>query len=292
MDLSALADFNLVVTHGGFGKASRASGRPKATLSRRVMELEESLGVRLLDRGYRVLRLTDEGRALHARTEELLNEIVQAGAAIGERSAQPRGRLRVSAPSALAHHMLGRLAADFTGLYPEVRLEVTADDRFVDLIEEGYDLVIRANPRPDETLVGRCIRRDQFVVVAPPSLAFPSSSGNETSVSVPAILLAASADTDPWRVVREGQTFDLLPDARLRLSSILMVREAVLSGVGAALLPRWLVAEDIAADRLACWGVSDRDVAVWALYASRRHVSRKITAFVELLCAAFAADAS
>ena len=289
MDLAALADFNLVITHGGFGKASRASGRPKATLSRRVMELEASLGVRLLDRGSRSLRLTDEGRALHAGTEGPLSEIAAVGASIGAELAPPRGRLRISAPSALAHHALGRIAADFSKLYPEVQLDIAADDRFVDLIEDGYDLVIRANPRPDETLVGRCFRRDQFFVVASPSLRFPLPANDpDIALPVPAVMLATNPDTGLWRMTRDGEIFDLLPDSRLRLSSILMVRDAVLSGVGAALLPRWLVADDISAGRLTCWGVSDRTVSVWALYASRRHVSRKITAFVQFLCDAFA----
>src|SRR5260370_41200795 len=98
MNLLALSDFNLVASLGGFGRASRASGRPKATLSRRVMELEESLGVRLLERGARSLRLTEEGSTLYARTEGLLSEVAEIGAAIAGGLAGPRGRLRVSAP--------------------------------------------------------------------------------------------------------------------------------------------------------------------------------------------------
>ena len=98
MDLHDLADFNLVAAHGGFGKASRASDRPKATLSRRVRNLEEGLGVRLLERGAHSLRLTQEGKTLFGRTEGLLAEIAEIGAEIGEGRAKPRGRLRVSAP--------------------------------------------------------------------------------------------------------------------------------------------------------------------------------------------------
>src|ERR1700752_1366015 len=97
MDLLAIADFNLVASHGGVGRASRATGRPKATLSRRVVELEESLGVRLFERGKGNLRLTEEGRALHERTTVLLSEIVQVTEDIASRTARPRGRLRVSA---------------------------------------------------------------------------------------------------------------------------------------------------------------------------------------------------
>jgi DNA-binding transcriptional LysR family regulator len=98
MDLLALADFNLVARHGGFGRAARASGRPKATLSRRVIELERSLGLRLLERGARTLKLTQEGRALYERTGALLTEIDETAAEIAAGGDRPRGRLRVSAP--------------------------------------------------------------------------------------------------------------------------------------------------------------------------------------------------
>src|ERR1700688_3073237 len=173
MDIAALTDFNLVAIHGGFGRASRASGRPKATLSRHVMELEESLGVRLLERGSRTLRLTEAGSALHKRTTGLLGEINEVGMSIAERLDRPRGRLRISAPQLISHVALSRLAAGFVRLHPDVTIEITAEDRPVDLVAEEYDLVIRTNPRPDAALVGRCFIRDQMLLVAPPSLARP-----------------------------------------------------------------------------------------------------------------------
>lgn len=143
MDLPALADFNLVATHGGFGRASRASGRPKATLSRKVSELEASLGVRLIDRGSRALRLTDEGRALHERTLGPLAEIIEAEKAVANGASVPSGKLRVSAPIVLAHVLLPKLAASFVAAYPLVDLEIVAEDRQVDPVEDNYDLVIR-----------------------------------------------------------------------------------------------------------------------------------------------------
>jgi len=285
MDLLALADFNLVASHGGFGRASRASGRPKATLSRRVMELEESLGVRLLERGQRALRLTEEGSTLYARTEGLLSEVAEIGAAIAGGLTQPRGRLRVSAPLLFAHLALGRIAADFVAAYPEVRLEVTADDRFVDLVEEGYDVVIRVNPSPDQDLVGRCFVRDQLLIVAPASMARPLRSGTpDTPVPVPAVLLSSAPEGAVWRGT-DGQA--LAPDPVLRLSSLVMVHDAVRAGAGAALLPPSIVQHDLASGRLVTWGQSDRIVAMWALHMSRRLASSKVQAFVQFLCDAF-----
>ena len=282
MDLAALTDFNQVARHGGFGRASRASGRPKATLSRRVMELEESLGVRLLERGARSLRLTEEGGMLHARTAGLLSEIAEVGEAIGAGLARPRGRLRVSAPVLFAHTALGRIAADFAAAYPEVRLEIAAEDRFVDPVEEGFDLVIRVNPRPDQELVGRCFIRDRMAIVAPASLPRPA-----IGMPVPAVVLTGAPEADSWQLADEPQAPALLPDPVLRLSSLLMVRDAVRAGAGAAQLPRFIVADDLAAGRLVSWGASDRTVAIWALHTSRRLESSKVTAFVRFLCDAF-----
>ena len=148
MDLPALVDFNLVATHGGFGRASRASGRPKATLSRKVSELEASLGVRLIDRGSRTLRLTGEGRALHERTLGPLAEIIEAEQAVASGSSIPAGKLRVSAPIVLAHVLLPKLATNFVAAYPHVDLEIIAEDRKVDPVDDNYDLVIRIDPEP------------------------------------------------------------------------------------------------------------------------------------------------
>src|SRR3954462_8014223 len=117
MDLAALADFNLVAVHGGFGLASRATHRSKATLSRKVAELEAHLGVRLIDRGSRTLRLTPEGLALHDRTHGPLAEIGEAGQAVALGATVPRGTLRISAPIVFAHVILPRVAADFVEAY-------------------------------------------------------------------------------------------------------------------------------------------------------------------------------
>jgi DNA-binding transcriptional LysR family regulator len=148
MDLLALADFNLVARHGGFGRAARAAGRPKATLSRRVAELEASLDLRLFERGGRALKLTQEGAALYERTAALLTELDESAAAISSGGHIPRGRLRISAPLLSSQIAMGKLAAEFAMKFPEIQLETTTEDREVDMIEEGYDLVIRVSRLP------------------------------------------------------------------------------------------------------------------------------------------------
>ncbi|WP_334538538.1 LysR family transcriptional regulator [Bradyrhizobium sp. AZCC 2230] len=283
MDLLALADFNLVARHGGFGRAARAAGRPKATLSRRVAELESSLDLRLFERGARVLKLTQEGRALYERTGTLLTELDETAAAIASGSDRPQGRLRISAPLLFSQTAMGKLAAGFALRYPEVRLEVTTEDRTVDMVEEGYDLVIRVNPDPDESLVGRIFLRDRLVVVASPDLRRPTDD-----LAVPAVVRGAGEQTTSWDVTMSAGRSRIAVDPVLRLSSLIMVRDAVRAGVGAGRLPVSLVSHDLAAGTLVHWGdVDGPDIALWTLYPSRRLLSARVSAFLDFLKEAF-----
>ena len=283
MDLLALVDFNLVARHGGVGRAARASGRPKATLSRHVVELENGLGMRLFERGARSLKLTEEGKALHERTSVLLHEIDETAAAIAQGGARPRGRLRISAPLLFSQAAMGKLAAGFALRYPEVRLEVTTEDRPVDMVEEGYDLVIRVNPAPDATLVGRIFVRDRLVVVAPPGLERPGA--NDT---VPGVVRGARRERLAWQLATPAGAATVDVEPVLSLASLFMVRDAVRLGVGAAQLPYSLVSRDLAAGTLVSWGdIAGPDTALWALYPSRRLLSTRVSAFLAYLKEAF-----
>jgi DNA-binding transcriptional LysR family regulator len=289
VDLQALSDFNLVAANGGFGKASRVSGRPKATLSRRVAELEHSLGVRLIERGGQYLRLTDEGRTLHERTSGPLSEIAEAGEAVVLGAAVPRGRLRVSAPVVLAHVAFGQIGARFALAYPNVQLEITADDRRRDPVEDGYDLVIRVDPPPDDRLVGRRILYDERLIVAHPDWPGAASVDGVDDVALKAVLQSSAPPDLLWRI-RSDQGVERLfrPEPVLRLSSLLMVREAVLAGAGAGMLPKLLAADDLAAGRLALLGVlAEPPVEIWALQSSRRLIGAKVRAFLDMVEQAF-----
>ncbi|CDZ45399.1 LysR family transcriptional regulator [Neorhizobium galegae] len=282
MDLLALADFNLVARHGGFGKAARATGRPKATLSRRVGELESSLGLRLFERGVRDLKLTEEGRALFERTARLLSELDETASAIASGGQTPKGKLRISAPALFSQSAMGKIAAGFALKYPEVRLEVTTEDRPVDMIEEGYDLVIRVNPDPDENLVGRAFLHDRLVVVASPDLPRPAADSPAPGV------IRGAGDRQIWNVATSKGSAKITIEPVLSLSSLIMVRDAVRAGVGAARLPISLVSHDLADGTLLHWGdIEGSEIALWALYPSRRLLSARVSAFLEFLKQAF-----
>lgn len=286
MDLEALADFNAVATHGGFSHASRATGRPKATLSRRVRQLEDSLGVHLIERGARTLRLTDDGAALHEQTSALLDRIDDIKEALLGEVGLPHGRLRINAPVLFAQRGLGRIAARYAAAYPDVQLEITADDRFIDPLVDGYDLVLRANPKPTTELAGRCFLRDEPIVVGPPAMKRPESVGDDAPV--PAVWLLEAPESSLWTIARDGQIRQLHTRAVLRLSSMTMVHDAVLDGAGVAMMPRSLVQADVDAGRLVEWGTAvGRRLEVWALYAPHRHVSRKVSAFIRMLTEQF-----
>ncbi|MER9191236.1 LysR family transcriptional regulator [Mesorhizobium australicum] len=282
MDLLALADFVLVARHGGFGRAARAATRPKATLSRRVAELEAGVGLRLLERGARTLKLTEEGRALYERAGHLLTELDETAAAIASGGQRPRGQLRISAPLLFSQTAMGKIAAGFALKYPEVRLEVSTEDRAVDMIEEGFDLAIRVNPNPDETLVGRAFLHDRLVVAASPGLARPTAN-----TTAPAVVRSAS-DRLTWQVMTATGPTPIMIEPVLALTSLVMVRDAVRAGVGAGRLPLSLVSHDLADGTLVEWGeVDGPDIVLWTLYPSKRLLSARVSAFLDYLKQAF-----
>lgn len=281
MDLLALADFTLVARHGGFGKAARAAHRPKATLSRRVAELEASLDMRLFERGRRDLKLTEEGRALFERAGPLLTELEETAHTIAAGGGQVRGRLRISAPLLFSQTAMGKLAAEFSRHYPEIRLEVTTEDRTVDMIEEGYDLAIRVNPAQLDISVGRVFLHDRLLVVAGPHLPRPAEE------PVQAVVREGDTSLD-WTMDTSSGRADIRIEAVLRFSSVIMIRDAACAGAGAARLPFSLVARDIADGRLVHWGdVPDSEISLWALYPSRRLLNARVSAFLAFLRATF-----
>ncbi|WP_369935722.1 LysR family transcriptional regulator [Xanthomonas tesorieronis] len=280
MDLNALEDFQLVATHGGFGRASRVSGRSKATLSRRVADLEDSLGIRLIERGERSLGLTEAGQILLARLEGPMREVAEAIAAARDGLATPRGRLRVAAPLLFSQVALGRLAAAFQALYPQVQIEAVAEDRVADLVEEHFDVAIRINPNKDSVLVGRRFAKDRLVLAAAPGIALPKGRKGD-ALRVPAVVTPSYRDGERWSV--QGGQLVVEPQPVLRLSSLLTVRDAVAAGAGAAMLPQSLIGRLLDKGELIAWGAADDEVELWVLHTSRRLQSPKVRAFVEFI---------
>jgi DNA-binding transcriptional LysR family regulator len=288
MDLNALLDFQLVAAHGGFGRASRATGRSKATLSRRVADLEEALGIRLIERGERSLTLTEAGQLLQARIEGPMREVAEAVAAARDGLEAPRGRLRIAAPLLFSQVALGRLSAAFHAMYPEVQIEVVSADRLANLVDEHFDVAIRINPAKDSVLVGRCFARDRLVLTAAPSTPMPRGRRDER-FRVPAVVMPTYREGDIWSV--RGGELNVEPQPVLRLSSLLTVRDAVVAGAGAAMLPQSIIARLLEKGALVSWGSAGLETELWVLHTSRRLQSPKVRAFVEFMCSQYPSGA-
>ena len=164
-----------------------------------------------------------------------------------------------------------------------MRLEVTTEDRAVDMIEEAYDLVIRVNPEADASLVGRIFLRDRLVVVAKPELSRPKDRE-----VVPAIVRGSIGQSEEWKITVRTARRSIAVKPVLGLASLVMVRDAVRTGVGVARLPLSLVSPDLAAGRLVHWGdVEGPETTLWALYPSRRLLSARVSSFLDYLKEAF-----
>lgn len=281
VDINALKDFHLIATWGGIGAASRASGRPKASLSRRLADLEEALGVRLIERSGHRLKITEAGELLLSRTAGPIREIDEAAGSAREGSVNPSGCLRIAAPLLFSQLALGRLLAEFHLRYPEIRIEAISENRMSDLMDEHFDVAIRINPQKNSSLVGRCFARDRLVLVAAPSLKMPV--GDPGSVpEIPAVVMSGYAEGDIW-TVQHGQS-SFAPQPVMRLSSLLTVRDAVMAGAGAAMLPQSVVSRHLEKRELISWGEADSLTELWVLHTSRRLQSPKVKVFVEFIC--------
>jgi DNA-binding transcriptional LysR family regulator len=180
--------------------------------------------------------------------------------------------------------VMGRLAAKFAVAYPDVKLAITLEDREVDLVNEGYDIVIRVNPEPNSELVGRCFSRDQVLIVSTPELKRRFSRTGQSAVRpVPVIARASVSSSSTWRI--EGPAAkEIAVQTVLELPLFTMIRDAALTGLGAARLPNLVVADDLAAGRLVSWGPATVQPAeLWVLHTSRRLPSAKVKTFIGFL---------
>ena len=281
VDINALKDFHLIAAWGGLGAASRASGRPKATLSRRLAELEEAVGVRLIERGGQRLRVTDAGERLLARTAGPIQEIDEAARSARDERTKPAGTLRIAAPLLFSQLALGGLLAAFQRRYPDILIEAISEDRMSDLVDEQFDVAIRINPQKNSSLVGRCFARDKQVLVALPALVMPTGDPHNPP-EIPAVVMSTFQPGELWAVQDGERCFT--PQPLMRLSSILTLRDAVLAGAGAAMLPQSLVSKQLEKGELVCWGEAENLTELWVLHTSRRLQSIRVKVFVEFIC--------
>lgn len=281
MNLPDVYVFVQVVRSGSFTAAARELSIQKSTVSRKVAELEERLGVRLLHRTTRTLRLTDEGRIFYEHCTRALAELEEAELALSGMRAAPRGLLRVTAPLSFA--FLGPILAGFLEAHPEVRVELVCTDRVVDLVEERFDVAIRVGHLPDTTLIARRLASLPHHLYASPGYLDLKGSPARPEDLAAHDCLVFGAGRPGWRLVSGDRQVDVRPQARLVVNDFDLLQEAAIVGGGIALLPAPACARAVDEGRLVRvlpeWTAAE--APVHALYAGSRHVAPKVTAFVD-----------
>jgi DNA-binding transcriptional LysR family regulator len=273
------------VQSGSFTTAARDLDMPKSTVSRKVTDLEERLGVRLLQRTTRSLGLTDEGRTYFDFCARIIGEVDEAENAVGRLRGVPRGLLRVTTP--LNFGFMGAILADFAKRNPEVTLDVVATDRRVGLVEEGFDVAIRAGTLSDSTLIARPLATLRRIAVATSDYLKKRGRPREPADLAKHDALVFGAGTSPttWRLERAASVVDVAVKPRLVINDFDALLDAALAGLGVAMLPVFrciaLVRERRLEQVLKEW-CSPR-ATIHAVYPTTRLLSPKVKAFVDHL---------
>ncbi|NQD92518.1 LysR family transcriptional regulator [Pseudomonas sp. CrR25] len=283
--------FAKVVEAGGFAAAGRGLGIPKSRLSRRIAELEQRLGVRLLQRTTRKLALTDVGERYLRHCQAMLLEAEQAEETVASLTSEPRGRLRVSAPGGIA--LLPDLLISFIAAYPKVQLEVLQTNRRVDLLNEGVDVALRVRSAEDEdpTLISRRLHPAQAYMVASPALLRDARIDSPDDLTRLPALGALEADRKiHLRFQHEsGRLQDVTLEARLAIEDFAVRKRAALAGLGVTMLPQPFCHEELADGRLIrllpAWTLPGGHLQ--AVYTHRRGMLPAVRAWIEHLSQAF-----
>jgi DNA-binding transcriptional LysR family regulator len=285
MDLNEILVFARVVQSGSFSAAARLLDMPKSTVSRKVSELEERIGARLIQRTTRKLGLTDAGRIYYEHSARIVAELEAADQAVGRMQAAPRGLLRVTSPLSFA--MLGPIVAEYLERHADVQVELVCTDRTVDLVDEGFDVAIRAGALADSTLVARHLGTIKRVLVAAPGYCkkngtpkTPADLKQHTCLS-----FGSGATPNVWRLEAGKQTVEIRVSPRLTVNDFDILQETARAGIGIAFMPEFSCADDVRTGRLkhvlAEW--CSPEVPVHALVPSVRQLSPKVVAFVDVV---------
>ena len=285
MDLNEIAVFTRVVQAGSFTAAARQLGMPKSTVSRKVSDLEAQLDARLLQRTTRKLSLTDAGRTYFDYGVRIVNEIEAAASAVSSLQDKPRGLLRVTVgPSS---SFLDNIVADYMKRNPEVQLEVLSTGHNVDLVEDRFDVAIRAGALADSSLVARKLGNVTWLLVATPAyLKKRRRPRVPDDLKDHDCLLFGTGSTSVELALESGnEAVRVTVSTRILANDFDLVHAAAAAGLGIALLPAFRCMDDLRSHRLEHvlrdW--APPAIPVHIVYPSARHVSAKVKTFVEFV---------
>ena len=293
--LAAIEAFVRVAELGSFSRAAERLHSSKSAVSRQIGALEAELGARLLHRTTRALTLTEAGRSYFAQAARILADLAEANASVGQLQAAPRGRLRVSAPMSFGFQHLAPAVPDFLERYPDVEIELAMNDRYVDLVDEGFDMAVRIGALADSSLVARKLAPARRTVCAAP--AYLHKRGTPASPddlkAHECLCYSNVGAAQEWRFVRpDGRPWPVEVRGRLHANNGDALRAAALRGFGLAVLPSFLVGRDFQSGALVSVlePFMPQDGAVHAVYPHARHLSPKVRAFVDFLAERFGPD--
>lgn len=289
-DLNDLYYFAVVVDHGGFAAAERALGIPKSRLSRRISQLENELGVRLLQRSTRRFAVTDVGQSVYRHAQSMLAEATAAREVVDRLSAEPRGLVRVSVPVSIAQQSMPKLLPDFLARYPQVRVQLHVNNRRVDVINEGFDIAVRVRSRLDDdgSLVMRSFGHVQELLVASPEYLKRAGRPREPDDLREHVTMTMGEDEVKQRWELHGgdgqvQRIDLKP--RVAGFDFPMLMSLARQGLGITMLPETICADAVRSGELEVvlpdWTLPQG--IAHAVFPSRRGLLPAVRVFIDYL---------
>ncbi|OHV69991.1 LysR family transcriptional regulator [Mesorhizobium sp. LCM 4577] len=286
--LTRMRAFIDVVEAEGFSAAARKIGRSKALLSKYVRELEDELGALLLNRTTRQFSLTEAGHTYYQRASEIVREVDSLAEAVRQSSGDVRGRIKLSAARTFADAPIGQSLVDFARQHPDIVLDIHLDDRFVDLVEEGFDLAVRISRLENSSLIARRLAPFSVRLCASPELIAKHGAPTRPQdlANMPCIVDTNGRSLANWRFKGEGEeSISVAVSGPIEVNSPIVARAAALSGLGFAMLPDFIAAPDVASGKLVT-ALDDRLLAgtgIFAVYPHRRYLPAKVRVFVDFL---------
>ena len=283
MDLNAALILVRIVDKGSFTAAAQELGMTKATVSRRIADLEQHLGVRLLYRSTRQLTLTEAGEQYYLRCSKAVEELAQAELMLSASQQEVTGTLKLAVPIETGQLVVGRLVAKFLQAYPALQVELELTNRVVDPISEGLDAVVRIGDMSDSNLAARRLWSTERLLCASPD--YLARRGAPRDLSEIASHDGLIGSSEHWRFTEAGREVALRPSGRWRCNSGAAVLDAALQGLGLCQLPDFYVAAALATGALASLLDEARppDEGVWAVHPHPRHVPPKVRAMIDWL---------
>lgn len=286
--LTGLMAFVRTADLGSFVAAGRVLGLSASAVGKAVTRLEQQLGIRLLQRSTRSLRLTEEGHAFHERCRRILDDLDDARAMLARTMDVPRGRLRVSAPI-VSYHLLLPVLPEFMARYPEIELDLDFNDRLVDLIDDGVDVAIRSGELPDSRLMARTLRPFQMLLCAAPSylerLGTPQCPRDLDGHCGIRFRFPNSGKVQAWPLTLVAGEPDLRTRTVLICNNMEALRGATIAGLGIGCMPDFLARESLAKGQLRTM-LDDRIDAPGhfsLIWPSSRNLSPKVRVFVDFV---------